>query len=331
MNVVLRWLDRGGLLLSLLVLIVVFSLVNSSFLTKATMLDIIDQNAALAIVAAGLLVVVISGGLDLSVGALSAFSGMVMAQSFAGGMDPMLALVLGILLGCAVGIAQGFLISVIGVNSVIVTLAGLIWARGLATAISGGQSVPVDLNLTLNLTNRHLGWFSNLALVVLAVYALVAITLRATKLGRYIYAQGGSRKAARQAGLPVWRIGVIVFAISGALAGLAGCLEAGRLGVAGPTLSTGLELDAIAAVILGGARLSGGDGVLSRTMVGVVFIATMNSGLSLLGLADPYVYLYKGLIVLLALSLEVAARRFVRDEPFEIQTSTKPESAEVPL
>lgn len=312
MSRTLALLERGGLLVSLVVMVAVFSMVDPSFLTKATLLDLVDQNAALAIVAAGLLVVVISGGLDLSVGALSALAGMVMAKAFTGGMEPMVALAVGVAVGTAIGIAQGALVWVVGVNAVIVTLAGLIWARGLATAISDAQSVPVDPQLILDLTNRHFGWVSTLAIVVLAVYLLVALVLRRTRLGRYLYAQGGDAHAARQAGLPVWRIGIAAFAISGALAGLAGCLEAGRLGVAGPTQSTGLELDAIAAVILGGARLAGGEGAVTRTLLGVLFIATMNSGLSLLGLDDAYVYLYKGLIVLSALSLEVAARRLAR-------------------
>jgi ribose transport system permease protein len=302
-------LERGGLLVALVALVAVFASVDDSFLTEANLLDLVDQNAGLAIVAAGMLVVIVGGGLDLSVGAVSALTAMLMAKAFSHGMDPLAALALGVVAGCAIGAAQGALVSVVGVNAVIVTLAALIWARGLATAISNAESIPVDSGFALDVSTRHFGWVSTFAVIVLTVYVLVDVLLRRTRLGRYVYAQGGDREAARQAGLPVWRIGIAIFAISGALAALAGTLEAGRLGVAGPTQGTGLELDAIAAVIIGGARLSGGEGTVMRTFLGVVFIATMNNGLALLGLDDAYVYLYKGLIVLFALSLEVAARR----------------------
>jgi ribose/xylose/arabinose/galactoside ABC-type transport system permease subunit len=306
---VLAFVERGGLPLTLLGLIVVFSLVNSSFLTTANLLDLLEQNAALAIVAVGSLVVIVAGGIDLSVGSLTALAAMVMAWTFGHGVDPILAIVAGVAAGAAVGLLQGVLVSVIGVNAVIVTLAGLIWARGVATAMSGARSLPVDTGYALWITDRHFGYVSFAVVAATLAFAAGALVLRRTRFGRHLYALGGSREAARQVGLPVTRIGVVAFVASGACAGIAGVVEGGRLAVGQPNMGTGLELDAIAAVVVGGASLSGGEGRVWRTILGVAFIATMNNGLSLLGLNDAYVYLYKGLIVLFALSIEVAARR----------------------
>jgi len=305
-------LERGGLLISFATFFLIFSIIDSSFLTKANLLDLIDQNATVAIASIGLLVVVISGGLDLSMGSIAALSGVALATFYKNGMNPLLAMAAAIFLCFMIGAIQGTLVHSVGVNTVIVSLAGMIWARGLATAITNGNSIIINSNLTRVVTVRHIGYISQLTIIILLSFLLVDFLLRKTKFGRYVFAIGGNQQAARQAGLPVLRVGIAVFALSGAFSGLAGGLEAGRLGAAGPTQNLNLILDALVAVILGGARLSGGEGAVSRTFLGVIFVATMNNGLSLLGFSDAYVYLYKGLIVLLALSLEVLARRLAR-------------------
>jgi ribose transport system permease protein len=306
---ILGFVERGGLPLTLVALIAVFAFTNGSFFTTANLLDLLEQNAALAIVAVGSLLVVVAGGIDLSVGSLTALTAMVMAWTFGHGVDPALAIAAGVAAGAGIGLLQGVLISVVGVNTVIVTLAGLIWVRGIATAMSHAKSLPVDGGYALWISDRHFGYVSFAVVAAALTFALGGLVLSRTRFGRHLYALGGSPEAARQVGLPVRRIGIVAFVVSGACAGIAGVVEGGRLAVAQPNMGTGLELDAIAAVVVGGASLAGGEGRLWRTLLGVAFIATMNNGLSLLGLDDAYVYLYKGLIVLFALSIEVVARR----------------------
>lgn len=307
-----RFLGAYGLLVMLGVLFVIFSLVNSSFLSIANFKALLEQNAALAIVAVGMTFALISRNMDLAPGSLIALSGVIIGLVFRATGNIGLSLAAGIAAAIIADLIDGGLIAKAGIDPLIVTLAAWIWMRGLAVSLTGADSIVVrDPFIDFMNNASFLGISPPIVLIVLA-YIFGWFMVNRTKLGRYTYAIGGDERAAIQAGVDTAFYKMLMFGMLGLLAGVGAVITVSRLGAAAPDAAYGLELDAIVAVIIGGNPFTGGEGNLRRTAFGVLFIAILNNGLSTLGMRDAYFYALKGFAILVALSFEVISRRLLK-------------------
>jgi ribose transport system permease protein len=307
-----RLLKEFGLVLMAVLLVVVFALLNPDFLTFDNLESIVEQNAALAIVAVGVTFTIIAGQFDLSPGSVVALSGVVLAVVLRAphGMGAALAASLGITLAC--GLFNGLLLSYVGINSVIVTLAAMIWARGLALGITGGDSLPFTHPFITFMNARSVLGLSPIIVLVGMSFLVGWFLLNGTRLGRYTYALGGDVEATRQAGVDTDLTKLGLFLLSGFFVWVATIVTTARMSAGAPNAVYGLEFDAIVAVIIGGNSMTGGEGSIRRTVVGVIFLSILNNGLSTMGMRDSAFYLYKGVVILVALFFEVLSRRVLR-------------------
>jgi ribose/xylose/arabinose/galactoside ABC-type transport system permease subunit len=306
------FLANYGLLLMLGLLVALFATVNPGFLTAANLRSLLEQNAALAIVAVGTTFAIISRNIDLSPGSLIALSGVAMALVFTATGNIVLGLLGGLAVALAVELFNAVLITWADIDPLIVTLAAWIWVRGLAVSLTDANSVVVrDPFIDFMNGFSLFGVTPPIALIALA-YLAGWFLLNKTRLGRYAYALGGDERATRQAGVNTTLYKVLMFLLFGVLVWLGAIVTVSRLGAAAPDAAYGLELDAIVAVIIGGTAFQGGEGSLRRTAVGVLFIAVLNNGLSTMGMRDASFYAFKGSAILLALLFEVLSRQMLR-------------------
>lgn len=313
-----RIFQRFGLPIMIVVMMTVFASLNENFLTFSNFQNVLEQNAALAIVAVGITFSIISTLIDLSPGSVIALTGVITAIVFRDSENIALAITVGIACSILIGIFNGALIAKLKLNPVIVTLAAYIWARGLALALTAKDSIIIQSPIVGFMNNRYADIVSPTMVLVVLAYLLGYCMLNKTRLGRYTYALGGDEVATKQAGVPTdwYKIGIFIF--SGLLVGGAALVTVSRMGAAQPNAVFGLELDAIAAVIIGGVSLSGGEGKIRQTIAGVIFLSLLNNGLSTLGLRDATVLFYKGLVILMALFLEVTSRQMLKNEIAEV-------------
>jgi len=296
----------------IVVMIFIFTILNKNFLTLSNIQNVIEQNAALAIVAVGITFCIISTAMDLSPASVIALTGVVIAMVFRDTGSLPLALAAGVIIPMCIGIFNGFMITKIGINPVIVTLAAYIWARGLALALTEKDSIVIQSPFINFMNQRLFGLVSPPMVLVVIMYIIGILLLYKTRLGRYTYAIGGGEQAARQAGIPVDRYKILIFLFSGFLVGIGAIITISRMGAAQPNAVYGLELDAIAAVIIGGTSLKGGEGGIRQTIIGVIFLAFLNNGLSTMGLRDASFYFFKGMVILFALFFEVTSRQMLK-------------------
>lgn len=307
-----RFLQSYGLLIMTLILVAIFALLNDRFLTGENFRNILEQNAALAIVAVGVTFTIISGNFDLSPGSTVALAGVILALIYRATGSMPLAILAGIGTCLLLGLFYGSLISYVKINSVIVTLSAMIWARGLALGLTNADSVPFQSRFVEFMNGALFPGISPIILLIVLAYAIGWFFLSRTRLGRYTYALGGDVEATKAAGINTNLYVLLIFLLSAAFVGIATVVTVSRLSAGTPGAVYGLEFDAIVAVIIGGASMSGGEGSLGKTIVGVLFIAILNNGLSTMGMRDAYFFLYKGGVILLALFIEVASRRILR-------------------
>lgn len=297
-----------GIVVSCVGLFLILSLSSDVFLTKTNLLNILDQWSAVGIIACGATLVIIAGGFDLSVGAIFAVAGVVAAK-VAGVSSVELAFLSGAVVGLLFGIFNGVLATVGRINPFIATLSTSIMFRGLALVLTGGLLVTVsdDAFTTLGRdTLLGVKW----SIWVFAVFAVIASVLLArTTFGRYVYAVGGNAEAARLSGIRVSIIKGATFAISGLSAGIAGVLVASRAATGQADVGVGLELTAIAAVVIGGTSILGGEGAVWRTILGVFLLAMINNGFNLLNVDPTYQQIVQGAIIVTAVAVDAWARR----------------------
>lgn len=308
-----RIVQKYGIVIALLLACLVLSFLSSNFLTGRNMLNVLRQTSINGVLAIGMTFVILTRGIDLSVGSVVALTGVV-AASFAttstSGFIPgapwpaLLALAIGIAVGMGCGAISGVIVSRFRVPAFVATLGMLSAARGLTLLYSGGRPVP-----GLSGGFRWIGTGDVLGipvpiLVLLAVFAGAWFVLSQTRFGRHVYAVGGNPHAAKVSGLPVERIRLMVYVISGGLAGLAGMILAARTGSALPQAGVAYELDAIAAVVIGGTSLAGGVGRVTGTLVGALLIGVMNNGLDLMGVESYYQQVIKGILIVAAVMLD---------------------------
>jgi len=277
---------------------------GGSFLTSQNLLNVVAQNSMVGLIALGMTFVILTGGIDLSVGSLVAVAGVV-AAGLAGQGTPV-AVAAGVAVGAALGLTNGLLIAKARIQPFIMTLAMMIAARGLALVYTGEKTISVPAAargfVELGRGKLDLGTLSlpYPVLILLAAYALAWLVLNYTRFGRHTYALGDSEEAARLMGLNVGRVTVGVYTLSGALAGLAGVLLTSRLGTGQPVAATGWELDAIAAVVVGGTLLTGGQGGVGSTLVGMLLLALIFNIFNLEGWISPWWQLVLRGVILLA-------------------------------
>ena len=300
-----------GPLIGLILLCVVFALTSDVFLSLRNALNVIDQVTTLGILALGMTGVIIIGGIDLSVGSILALSIMVLGwlpQDY--GVPFPLALLLCVLAGGICGVVNGLLVTKARLPAFIATLTMMSVARGLANITTDGQQVVGYPDwFTALATDRHLGVLSATVglFILLALAAWVFLRYRAT--GRSLYAIGGSAEVARLAGIKVQKLTVGVYTVSGLLAGVAAAVMAARLDSSQPSAGLGYELDAIAAVVIGGASLSGGIGSIAGTVVGVFIIGVLHNGLNLLGISPFIQQVVIGVVIAVAVTFDTLRRR----------------------
>lgn len=295
----------AGMLPVLLLLCVGFSLMSESFFTVQNF-SIISQQASINVVlASGLTFVILTGGIDLSVGSILAVSAVVaLLVSQVPGFAP-LAIAAGLGVGLLLGLVNGALVAFGKLPAFIVTLGGLTAMRGIARLIGEDKTVfNPDLSFAY-IGNDTLFGVPWLVVIAMAVVTLSWVILRRTVLGVQIYAVGGNPEAARLSGIKVWKVLLFVYALSGLLAGVGAIMTSARLMAAnGLQMGQSYELDAIAAVILGGTRFTGGVGTIVGTLIGALIIATLSNGLILLGVSDIWQYIIKGVVIIGAVALD---------------------------
>lgn len=303
-------LTRSALGLATLLLVAVFAIVNPRFATWPNVVAIIEQNAMLAIVSVGAMIGIVSRSVDISPGSVIALGAVVAALAAQAGAALPLSLTAGVLACLAVYAANGAIVGRLGLDPLIVTLAAWIWARGLAVSLTGATTIAFDMGfVTFMNTPLALGFTVSAPLAVLAFFA-GWIILRRSALGIRIYAIGGDPRMLRQAGVDEGRLRLVILLVMGCFTAVGMLVMLGRLGAAAPTAGFGLELDAIVAVILGGASFRGGSGRLRDTAIGVLFLAVLNNGLSGLQMGDAQFFLIKGTIILAALTLRALAQGY---------------------
>ena len=314
----------GGALTILAMLLIAFFIATPDFLTINNLLNILRQYSVPAILAVGQTLVIVSAGIDLSVAATAALSGSLMGVAFAhwGWSEPA-ALGLGLMAGFLVGIFNGYAITKWRVPDFIATLGTFTAVRGVALLVTDGLPVPdfdrVVEGRRVPETVSVLGSDSVFRFPLIAIVAAVCAVLgwfilSRTKLGRSAYAIGGNREAARVSGIKVDRSKVLIYVISGLLAAVAGFMLTGRQGSANALMGEGMELQSIAAVVVGGTNLFGGEGSVVGTMIGVLIIGVLSNGLSILGVAEFWQRVVNGLIIVLVVAIDQWRRRAAQRE-----------------
>jgi inositol transport system permease protein len=294
-----------GLLIVFGIICLIISLITPQFLTVSNLTIIVTQVSINALLAFGVTFVIITGGIDLSLGSIVAVTGVTAAMLAHPDSYPVLIpIVMGLLAGLLMGAFNGFIITKSKIAPFIVTLGTMTIGRGLALILSDGRPVS-NLSDSFNyLGSGTVLGIPILILIFILVFAVCSIILSKTVLGRYIYAIGGNEQAARASGINIERVKLSVYSISGLLAGLAGILLASRITTGQPNAGAGFELDAIAAVVIGGTSTAGGRGTMAGTLIGVLLIGVINNGLDLLNVTSYYQQVVMGIIIIGAVVLD---------------------------
>jgi ribose transport system permease protein len=306
----MRIIRRFGALLGLLILAAALSLASPYFLTWDNILNIFRQSAVNGLLALGQLLVILTAGIDLSVGSILGLSTVVFAMTVKAGAPRPVAMAAALACGLALGILNGLLLTALKLPHPFVSTLGMMnVARGAAMLLSGGFPIP-----DLPGPARYLGAGAVLGIpvpvvVMLAMFALFGFLLRHSVFGRDVYAIGGNAEASRLAGIPVPARLNAVYGLSGLLAGLASVLLAGRMNAGFPLAGSGAELDSIAAVIIGGASFFGGVGTVSGTLIGALVIAVLRNGLNLLNVSTHWQMVVIGTVIIWAVWVDVLRRR----------------------
>lgn len=291
-------LQEYGIVVALASLIVLLSVLSPVFLTPRNVLNVLDQIAVAGIVAVGMTLLMITGAFDLSVGSMVGLSAAITL-----GLTPSIGLLPAVAAGVAsaalVGLVNGLVVTKAGINSLIVTLGTLSAVRGLVLLYTDGRSIPGSGGALLEFANGRV-LLPNSFWVLAVVAVAVSLLLVGTVAGRHFYAVGGNARASELAGIPVDRYRVVAFVVTGLLAGVAGVIYGGRLNSVDPNAGAGLELDVIAAVIIGGTSLFGGAGAVWKTIVGVLLLAVLTNGFNLLNVNTYFQYVVKGLVIVLS-------------------------------
>ncbi|MEM5402194.1 MULTISPECIES: ABC transporter permease [Paraburkholderia] len=299
-------LQKLGPFVALLIISVALSIVSRDFLTLDNLLNVMRQASINALIAFGMTLVILLGGIDLSAGSVLALSSVIIATLLSAGTPAIVATLAGLVAGGLMGFANGLVISKGKVAPFIATLGSMTVLRGLALVVSNGSPISSFNSDFFSLLGG--GYVARLVpipvVLMLVMFGVFWVLLRKTVFGRHIYATGGNAESAQLSGVKVDRIQLWVYTIAGVMSALAGVVLTSRLNSAQPTAGTGYELDAIAAVVLGGTSLTGGRGWIFGTLVGALLIGVLNNGLNLLDVSSFYQQVIKGIVILLAVLID---------------------------
>ncbi|WP_291973587.1 ribose ABC transporter permease [Candidatus Symbiopectobacterium sp.] len=303
-----EWLLEQKSLIALLILIAVVSSMSPNFFTVNNLFNILQQTSVNAIMAVGMTLVILTSGIDLSVGSLLALTGAVAASIVGLEVNALLAVFGALAFGAAIGAGTGVIVAKGKVQAFIATLVMMLLLRGVTMVYTNGSPINTGFSDVADIfgwfgIGRPLGIPTPIWLMVI-VFIAAWYMLHHTRLGRYIYALGGNEAATRLSGISVDNVKIIVYALCGLLSALAGIIEVARLSSAQPTAGTGYELDAIAAVVLGGTSLAGGKGRIVGTLIGALILGFLNNGLNLLGVSSYYQMIVKAAVILLAVLVD---------------------------
>lgn len=294
-----------GTLIALAILVVFFSIASPIFLSIENLLNITRQVAVVSLLAVGMTIVIISGGIDLSVGSIIAFVGIITSSAIKDyGIPILIAIIIGLFVGAITGIVNGSLISFLNMPAFITTMGTMTILRGLGYIYTSAYPI-YNLPKEFKLIGQGFIWSIPIPTMILIVVAIVVhVILSKTVFGRHIYAIGGNSDAAKYAGINVHKVKILVYIINGVIAGLAAVVQTARVGAGMPTIGEGFELEAVASVVIGGAAMSGGSGSILGTILGSVVLGVLSNGLSLLNVDSYVMQVVRGLIVILAVLLD---------------------------
>lgn len=295
-----------GPLLALIVLVIFVTFLNPSFISATNLLNLLRQVSTNALIAFGMTFVIITGGIDLSVGSTLALSSALTAGMIVSGLDPLLAMIIGVGIGFVLGAVNGLLITKGKMAPFIATLATMTIFRGLTLVFTDGKPITgIGDSFIFKFMGRgYLFGIPFPVILTLVCFAILFMLLHKMTFGRKTFAIGGNEKAAYIAGIKSDRIKVLIYAISGMMASISGIIITSRLNSAQPTAGTSYEMDAIASVVLGGTSLSGGRGRIVGTLIGALIIGTLNNGLNLLGVSSFYQQVVKGIVIIIAVLID---------------------------
>lgn len=300
----MKGISKYGLAAVVVILVVLFGMFNPVFISVSNLINVIDQIAIIGIIALGMTIVIIIGGIDLSVGSIVAFAGIVLAKCLVAGLSLPLSIFLCLLTGIGLGFINGFFIAYGKVPAFIATLGLMSVARGSALYLTDGRSVSgIPEGLSSFVTNQILG-FSAPTIIFTLLSIVFWLVLKYTYWGKYIYAIGGNEKAAWLSGIKVRKYKLLVYSLSGLASAIACIMLVGKLNSAQPQAGNMYELNAIAAVVIGGASLSGGKGEIWSTFLGVLILGILQNGFSILNIPSYYQLILVGLVIIFAVIID---------------------------
>ncbi|WP_084295231.1 ABC transporter permease [Caldanaerobius polysaccharolyticus] len=315
LNPVLQYLkDNLGILVGFIAMCIFLSFISPSFLTQTNIMNVLRQVSTNLYLACAMTMVIILGGIDLSVGSIIALSGVITGGMIAfNGYSVPVAVCIGLLVGLLIGVFNGIVVAKTTIPPFIVTLATMNIARGLAYIYTGGQPIRVMSDQFTFIGAGYLWDVIPTPVIYLIVIVIISmLILNNTKLGRYMYAVGGNREAARFSGIKIPRVLFFAYAYSGLMAAIAGVVLASRMFSGQPTAGQGAEMDAIAAVVLGGTSMSGGYGTIGGTIIGALIIGVLSNGLNLMNVNSFWQYVAKGVVILIAVYIDYLKRGKVK-------------------
>jgi ribose transport system permease protein len=311
LNFIINYLkENAGILIGLGIMCVALAILSPAFLTESNVLNVLRQVSTNADLAFGMTLAIILCGIDLSVGAILALSGTVAAGLIAINNVPVpIAVTIGLLIGTGCGLFNGIVIAKTGIPPFIVTLAMVNIARGAAYVYTGGMPIRTMNPQFTNIGTGYLGPIPLPVVYTLVFFVLGTLVLNKTKFGRHVYAVGGNREAARFSGINIQKVEILAYTLIGFLAAFSGVVLCARMYSGQPTAGNGFELDAIAAVVLGGTSMLGGVGKMGGTFIGVLIIGVLNNGLNLLNISSFWQLIAKGIVILLAVYVDMIKKK----------------------
>lgn len=305
--------DNMGILIGLFVLCIVISIINPSFLTSNNLLNILRQTSTNLYLALAMTMIIIIGGIDLSVGSIMAVTGVAttaLISSFE--FSVFAAVAAGLLVGMLFGAINGYVAATTVIPPFIITLATMNIARGAAYVLTDGKPVRVMSDSFNSIGSGYVAGILPAPVLYLMILLIICyLIMNKTKLGRYMYAVGGNSEAAKFSGINIKKIKFFAYTFSGLMAAVAGIVLASRMFSGQPTAGDGAELDAIAAVVLGGTSMTGGFGRIGGTVIGALIIGVLSNGLNLMGVSSFWQYIVKGIVIMVAVYADVIKRRKV--------------------
>ncbi|BDB09376.1 ABC transporter permease subunit [Streptococcus toyakuensis] len=303
----MKYMSELTTVIALIILMAVITIINSNFLTANNLLNLLLQVTSNALSAFGMTFVILTGGIDLSVGSILALSSALTAGLLGSGMPITLAILISLILGCILGMMNGLLISYGKLAPFIVTLATMTIFRGATLVYTNGNPITKGLSDTFLFQFLGQGYIVGIpfpVIIMFIVFIVLYVLLHKTAFGKSVYAIGGNEKAAYISGVKLNKVKIIIYSISGMMASISGLIITSRLSSAQPTAGASYEMDAIAAVVLGGTSLSGGKGRILGTLIGALIIGVLNNGLNIIGVSAFWQQVVKGVVILIAVLID---------------------------